>query len=278
VTALSVAEALDQIGLRADHAVLSASRSRQIGTDGLALDVRLPRPVTVVADGVPTPTLTTASTVSDLLAERGLTLGSLDRVSAPLDSALTTGQEVRVTRVRVEHAYEPVPLPEGTVERADPGLPAGTRRAGEPGAPGALERTLLVTYTDGVETARAVVGEVVVTAPRPAVILVGTRPPPPPAPPARAAAPRPAAAPVPPASAGGLDWAALARCESGGNPRAASPNGLYFGLYQFSLPTWNSVGGTGNPVDASPEEQTARAQLLYSRSGAAPWPTCGRYL
>ena len=45
VTADDVAEALDQIGLRADGAALSASRSRAIGLDGLALDVRLPKDV-----------------------------------------------------------------------------------------------------------------------------------------------------------------------------------------------------------------------------------------
>jgi soluble lytic murein transglycosylase-like protein len=76
----------------------------------------------------------------------------------------------------------------------------------------------------------------------------------------------------------GLDWAALARCESGGNPRAVSPSGRYLGLYQFDLPTWRSVGGRGLPTQASSAEQTLRAQLLYARRGAQPWPTCGRYL
>jgi hypothetical protein len=77
-------------------------------------------------------------------------------------------------------------------------------------------------------------------------------------------------------SADGLNWAALAKCESGGNPRAVNPAG-YYGLYQFSLSTWRSVGGSGNPVDASPDEQTARAQTLYARSGAGQWG-CGSHL
>src|SRR3712207_8586290 len=63
-----------------------------------------------------------------------------------------------------------------------------------------------------------------------------------------------------------LNWAALAKCESGGNPRAVNPAG-YYGLYQFSLSTWAGVGGSGNPVDASPAEQLARAQKPYARSG-----------
>jgi hypothetical protein len=78
---------------------------------------------------------------------------------------------------------------------------------------------------------------------------------------------------------GGSDaWARLRNCESGGNYQAVSPSGKYRGAYQFDLRTWQSVGGTGDPVDASPEEQDLRARILYDRSGARPWPQCGRFL
>ena len=77
-------------------------------------------------------------------------------------------------------------------------------------------------------------------------------------------------------SGGGLNWAALARCESGGNPRAVNPSG-YYGLYQFSLQTWAGVGGAGNPINASVAEQTRRAQILYARAGAGQW-SCGAHL
>src|SRR5699024_5742361 len=43
----------------------------------------------------------------------------------------------------------------------------------------------------------------------------------------------------------GLNWGALAACESGGNANAVSSNGLYHGLYQFDAQTWQSVGGSG---------------------------------
>ncbi|MDH5278451.1 MAG: transglycosylase family protein, partial [Actinomycetota bacterium] len=76
---------------------------------------------------------------------------------------------------------------------------------------------------------------------------------------------------------GDLNWYALAQCESGGNPRAVNPAG-YYGLYQFSLGTWAGVGGSGNPIDASPAEQLYRAQLLYASRGAQPWPVCGPLL
>lgn len=67
---------------------------------------------------------------------------------------------------------------------------------------------------------------------------------------------------------------AVAMCESSGNPRSVGPvtaAGGHFGLFQFDLPTWRSVGGTGNPVNASAAEQTARAQTLHAQRGMQPW-------
>jgi hypothetical protein len=68
---------------------------------------------------------------------------------------------------------------------------------------------------------------------------------------------------------------AIAACESGGNPATDTGNGFY-GKYQFTLQTWASVGGTGNPAAAPEAEQNRRAALLYAREGASPWPVCGR--
>ncbi len=68
----------------------------------------------------------------------------------------------------------------------------------------------------------------------------------------------------------------IARCESGGNPRAVSSSGTYRGLFQFDYGTWASVGGKGDPAAASKTEQYRRAAMLYARSGASPWPVCGR--
>ncbi|MEY2517617.1 MAG: resuscitation-promoting factor RpfB [bacterium] len=68
--------------------------------------------------------------------------------------------------------------------------------------------------------------------------------------------------------------AAIAQCESGGDPNAVSADGRYYGKYQFSLKTWRSVGGTGNPVDAPEAEQDRRAAKLLARDGTKPWPNC----
>ncbi|RSN08446.1 hypothetical protein DMB42_20675 [Nonomuraea sp. WAC 01424] len=78
-----------------------------------------------------------------------------------------------------------------------------------------------------------------------------------------------------------LDWQALADCQSRGDPVAYNPHGPYYGMYQFSLPVWQAVGGAGLPSSWPEEEQTYRAQLLYQRVGGrwqSQWPNCGDHL
>ena len=80
------------------------------------------------------------------------------------------------------------------------------------------------------------------------------------------------------ASAGGAASAqleAIARCESGGDPTAIGGGGLYRGKYQFSVGTWQSVGGEGDPAAAPEAEQDRRAAALLARDGAGQWPVCG---
>ncbi|HYP47448.1 MAG TPA: transglycosylase family protein [Thermoleophilaceae bacterium] len=68
----------------------------------------------------------------------------------------------------------------------------------------------------------------------------------------------------------------IARCESGGNPRAVSPGGRYRGKYQFSRATWRALGGRGDPARASERRQDRMALKLYRLRGTRPWPSCGR--
>jgi hypothetical protein len=113
-----------------------------------------------------------------------------------------------------------------------------------------------------------------------------TAPPPPPTteppPPPTTEAPPPTEPPPPPPpdSGGGLGdpnsyatWDALAQCESGGNWQINTGNGYYGGL-QFSLGSWQGVGGTGYPHEHSRETQIAMGQRLYASSGWGAWPAC----
>lgn len=75
--------------------------------------------------------------------------------------------------------------------------------------------------------------------------------------------------------AAGGDLAAIRACESGGDYGAVSSDGLYRGAYQFDRPTWESVGGSGDPAAATPAEQDGRAAQLLTERGSNPWPNCG---
>ena len=90
------------------------------------------------------------------------------------------------------------------------------------------------------------------------------------------ARPRAAAAPPAPTNIGDDVWARLARCESGGNPRSVGGGGKYFGAFQFTLGTWQSLGFSGNPIDYSYEDQVTAAKRLQARSGWGQWPVCSR--
>lgn len=72
-------------------------------------------------------------------------------------------------------------------------------------------------------------------------------------------------------------WDLIAQCESGGSWTLNTGNGYYGGL-QFSLRSWQWVGGSGYPHQASKAEQIARAEKLLSLQGWGAWPACSRKL
>ena len=258
VTALSVDEALEQLGYRAEGLVLSASRSERLPLDGMELIITTPKQITLVADGQERVVSTTAATAGDLLAEEGIALSETDRTSLYPEQALLDRMRLQVFRVQVSEVPVPSEIPFERVETPDPNAFEGDETITTPGQPGEQVTTYRVTVTDGVETGRVELSSEVTREPVAEQVTVGTKA-------------RPANSPT----ADGLNWAALAACESGGRPDAVSASGTYRGMYQFSQQTWNSVGGVGDPAAASADEQTYRAQLLYQRSGAGQWPHCG---
>jgi hypothetical protein len=61
----------------------------------------------------------------------------------------------------------------------------------------------------------------------------------------------------------GVNWDAVAECESGGDWSADTGNGFYGGL-QFKQSTWDANGGIGSPADAS--------RVSRSRWPNGSWP------
>ncbi|MDQ0372006.1 resuscitation-promoting factor [Cellulomonas humilata] len=276
-TALTADEALDSLAARGQSVALVASRSAAGGRPELALDLTLHGPADVVVDGTTLEVTDADASVAQVLGELGITLNALDRVSVVQGAAGRV--QVNVNRVVVQDVTTTLEVPFASTTQQDAARYTDQKRTLTAGVPGARTLVERVTTIDGVESARVAVSDVVTVAPVDEVLSVGTKA-------------RPAVVKTPsttagastgtPVTAGGdadsLNWAALAKCESGGNPTAVSSTGKYHGLYQFSVSTWQAVGGAGLPSDASAEEQTARAKMLYNRSGAGQWPHCGKYL
>jgi uncharacterized protein YabE (DUF348 family) len=275
-TALTVDDALGAVGIRADGARLSASRSMPLGRQGLDLAISTPKSVTLVADGRRRTVTSFAVTVGDLLTEQGVTVGSADKLSVSTGNPVTNHLTVTVTRISHRRTSVVEVVPFTTAQQTTSALYKGQTKVVTAGRPGARRNVYDLVLADGKLTGKTLVSSAITTAAVTRVVQVGTK--------ARPVATTSSSGTSSSGGSGGsvgggvdsLNWAALAQCESGGNPRAVNPAG-YYGLYQFSLSTWASVGGSGNPINASPSEQLYRAKLLYKRGGAGQWG-CGRHL
>ncbi|GGM04481.1 hypothetical protein GCM10010129_55090 [Streptomyces fumigatiscleroticus] len=260
-TARTVGGMLRQLGVRAEGAYVSASRARRIGREGLVLQVRTERVVTVLADGRTHTVRTNAATVQEVVEQAGVSLRGEDTTSVAPESFPRDGQTVTVLRISGVKEIREEPIPFRTRREEDPSLLQGTEVVEEAGQPGLRRVSYFLRTVNGVQQKPRRTDSEVVREPRPRVVVVGTMP-------------RPASV----AGADGLDWQGLAACESGGRPDAVDSSGTYGGLYQLDQQTWHGLGGRGRPQDAPPDEQTYRAKKLYVQRGPSPWPHCGARL
>lgn len=263
-TAATVETALHQLGMRAEGMVLSAEPSRQIPLEGMALDVLVAKPITLLDGGTaPRDISSTAGWVGDLLVELGVPLQGQDTVQPEVTTAVLPGMTVEVTRIRTEERTERRPVPPPVREIEDPGLASGDEVVEEPGVPGEQLVSFLVTLTNGQETGREQHSSEEITPAQPRRVRVGT-----------------SDASAPPVANGSV-WDRLAKCESGGNWAINTGNGYYGGL-QFDKGTWNAYGGgqyAAYPHQASREQQIAVAEKVRdSRGGYGAWPACSARL
>ncbi|MFK8908819.1 ubiquitin-like domain-containing protein [Streptomyces sp. YS-3] len=260
-TAQTVDGALRQLGVRAEGAYLSASRSSEIGRTGMGLDVRTERQVTFLADGRERTIRTNAASVAEAVEEAGISLRDQDTTSVPPSVFPRDGQTITVMRITGSREVREEPIPYRVVRTRDDSLFTGTEVVDRPGQRGFRKVTYALRTVDGVRQKPRKVAEHVVRPPVTQTVRVGTKP-----------------LPTTVEGADHLDWRALAHCESGGRPGAVDATGNYGGLYQFDGRTWHALGGSGLPQHASAAEQTFRAKKLFAQRGASPWPHCGRRL
>jgi uncharacterized protein YabE (DUF348 family) len=263
-TELSVDKALVALGIRADGAQLSASRSARITRTGLAMWLSTPKQVTLITAGSTKHLTTVAPTVSALLAEQHVSVRALDQLSLIPATPLRDGLVVKLVRITQKRETKTESIAYPVTRKKNAKLYKGTTKVITKGKAGSRSAVYLLTVADGKTQKRALVDSTVITKPVTQVVEYGTK--------AKTVVASSGGGGTP--SGGSLNWAALAKCESGNNPKAVNSAG-YYGLYQFSLSTWHAQGGSGNPINASSAEQTKRAQILYGKTGASSWPSCG---
>jgi hypothetical protein len=86
----------------------------------------------------------------------------------------------------------------------------------------------------------------------------------------------PLIAAAPANASSGVNWDAIAQCESSGNWATNTGNGFFGGL-QFTMSTWQANGGVGAPQNASREQQIAVAERVLQTQGIGAWPVCGKH-
>jgi hypothetical protein len=165
--------------------------------------------------------------------------------------------------VRIKDVTRTVKLDFAVRQRKDHAMYQGNTKVLTSGRNGTARVTYQLVYVDGKLTSRKLVQRVVTRQPTTQVEKVGTK-----------------SAPVPASSGNGLNWDAVAQCESGGNWHINTGNGFYGGL-QFDYSTWLAYGGGAYAPRAdlaSRDEQIAVATRLYNARGSSPWPVCGANL
>jgi uncharacterized protein YabE (DUF348 family) len=249
-------------------------------TEGLTVTV-VTLPTVTVTDGTNAgvPYVSDATDVATLLANQGIAVGAADVVTPALNTPLSDGLQVSVARV----VSSQVVVTEAVAQPADKkvndsSLAKGTTQTESEGHAGSADVTYTVTTTNGVETGRSEVSRTVTSEAVASVVKVGTKSTASSSSSSGSTSTSSGNTGAVPTSSGssGVDWDAIANCESTNNWSINTGNGYYGGL-QFDIRTWLGAGGgqyAPRADLATREQQIAVAEVLYSQRGLSPW-ACG---
>ena len=261
-TAPTVADALSQLGYPSTDFV-SVSRSMRLPLSPTAIALRAPKQVTITWDGHRKTVTTTDATVGQLVSDLGIKLGRVDRVVPAAKTTLRPKLQIVVQRITAKRVTQRESVSFSVIRQPDASMYTDQSTVITPGVDGSADVTYDLLLSNGQEIGRQVVTSHLLVAPKTEVEKVGTK-----------------ARPVPAVSTNGLNWDAVAACESGGNWHINTGNGFYGGL-QFDYSTWLSNGGGAYAPRAdlaTREQQIAVANRLYAARGSSPWPVCGANL
>lgn len=143
--------------------------------DGPEVPIVPSHSVQLVVDGKAMAFQTSTQTVGDMLMERGVTFGSLDRVRPAADTPLRDRLTVRVVRVSTSTLEERVLVPPPVVYVDDLEMNVGTDLILENGRFGTVVRRHKITYEDGEQVSRQLIFSSELMTPEERVISRGAR-------------------------------------------------------------------------------------------------------
>lgn len=158
--------------------VTTVSRVNDVLSDGAAAQkVVIDRAVPMKLDlyGMTADIRTQATTVAELLKEKGVTLGPNDGSSSPAELPITAGMTLRIWRngIQTVTQQQPIEMPVRTIRNADKDV--GFMEVQTPGKPGKKTVTFEVNMQNGREVSRKEISSVVIEQPTEQIVIVGTK-------------------------------------------------------------------------------------------------------
>jgi hypothetical protein len=135
-------------------------------------------PITITADGKSIPVqMEPGLSVQAALDQNGFILSPLDKVTPSLDTLLTSGQEIKVIRVREEFEVleNTIPFERQTVTNES--LPEGQSLLIQSGTNGLQQVTFRKLFEDGVMVSRNIFKTTDISEPKPEIIMIGVQAP-----------------------------------------------------------------------------------------------------
>lgn len=199
---------------------------------------------------------TQAKTVGEMLKEKGITMSAVDGIAPAITTPITAGMQIRLWRNGVQTLTQDEAVNYTTRQIEDANQPIGYRLVQTPGENGRRTVTYEVNMQNGVEVSRKEINSVTTKQAVEEVVVVGTKN----------------------SYSGSLnDWLyQLRMCETHGNYSTNTGNG-YYGAYQFSISTWNSLNTGYARADLAPpavQDEAIIANTNRSRGLVTQNPGC----
>ena len=299
----TVGQTLADLGVDAKGADLNAKASQRLKDRGNDIEVTTAKNLTVVADGKDHKVSAAVGTAKEALKDTGVKLDKDDFLSVPMSAEVSDGQVLTVNRVKNDTVKDKQPIKAEVETKKSDSLYEGETKVETEGKDGEKQVTYKVKTINGEEVKKEKKDEKVLSEPKTKVVIQGTKKKEEPADTggsdsgdsgdsgsgdsgdsggdsstgsgggSGSGGGDMSTAEIKAMLGGpGSKWYQVAKCESNFNPRAVNQsNRAHFGLFQFKLATWQSMGGSGNPIDASPREQFDRAKKLQAQEGWGQW-------